>query len=1023
MAASGAAAIPLKGTGLLRMAGEQPQVLVPADKGLSASWIAGLSKRGKPTVYRGKALGNIGMPIGGIGCGQVYLGGDGQLWHWDVFNQLAEADMGEIRNGLHYSHPLPERSPFSMGFYLAKATKAGDLLAAFDLTAFPDTAFLGRYPMADIHYGEFHQIDVRLEAYSPFIPLNEDDSGLPMAILSYAVKNTGSETAEVELAGWMENPVCLYSRNRRLVQLKTDARTGDGLAFFQHSGSDAEGGTSGRPVVVFEDFEKASYEGWTVEGTAFGEGPIEISKIPQYQGDVRGKGKRVVNSHNVRHGENVSGGDAHLGRLLSREFTVERRYISMLIGGGEHAGKTCVNLLVDGHVVRTATGQDANAMSWVNWDVRDLEGKKARIEILDAEAGPWGNVGVDQIEFRDEAVHEVEKLGDEGDFGTIGIGVLGKGGATNAGVRSWKEFAATYFTTEAPRGVAGKRVRLKPGETQTVTFLVSWHFPNPNRKSLSFLEGHETFKRYYAKRFSDAREVAVYAAKNFVRLSQETRRWTETWYDSTLPYWFLDRTMANTSTLSTSTCYRFDDGRFYGWEGVYCCAGTCTHVWQYAQAMGRLFPALERDLRTRVDYGIAYHENGALGHRAEAAQGPATDGQCGTILRVYREHLMSKDSGWLKAFWPRVKQSIRFLIEQDPNQDGILEGPQFNTLDATWFGKISWISSLYVATLRAGEAMAADMGDATFSSLCRTIAERGSRHLVDELFNGEYFIQKTDTNHPRAINTNNGCHIDQVFGQSWAWQVGLPRVVPPTESKKALEALYRYNYAPDVGKYRQSMKDIRGGRWYALPGEAGLLMCTWPRGGSNKAPGEGQEDWAVGYFNECMTGFEHQVAGHMIYEGMVDQGLIVERTIHERYRAERRNPYNEIECSDHYARAMASYGVYLAACGFEYDGPKGWLTIRPRIGAEDFRGAFTVAEGWGRFSQTASKSGMTVELVVKWGKLRLSKLVLSVGSRQLISAIVGNLKAPAVLNESTGEVIFKKPIDLATNDRIVLTFK
>src|SRR6185369_11236940 len=218
-----------------------------------------------------------------------------------------------------------------------------------------------------------------------------------------------------------------------------------------------------------------------------------------------------------------------------------------------------------------------------------------------------------------------------------------------------------------------------------------------------------------------------------------------------------------------------------------------------------------------------------------------------------------------------------------------------------------------------------------------------------QLFDGEYFINKVDSKHLDAINSGTGCEIDQVMGQSWAFQVGLPRVFPARETLSALRALWRYNFTPDAGPYRDVYK---AGRWYAMPGEAGLLMCTFPRSDWDYARAKGKgPDWAAGYFNECMNGFEYQVASHMIAEGMIMEGLAVTRAVHDRYHASRRNPWNEVECGDHYARSMASYGIFLAAAGFEHHGPQGHIGFAPRVTPEDFRAAFTTAEGWGSYSQ------------------------------------------------------------------------
>src|SRR4030095_13460389 len=233
---------------------------------------------------------------------------------------------------------------------------------------------------------------------------------------------------------------------------------------------------------------------------------------------------------------------------------------------------------------------------------------------------------------------------------------------------------------------------------------------------------------------------------------------------------------------------------------------------------------------------------------------------------------MSDSQAFLQRVWPRARKALQFLIDQDAGTNGIIDGPQHNTLDTDWWGEIAWLSSLYLAAVAAGAEMARQMGDASFETLCREVLAKGQKSLL-RLYNGEYFINEVDQNHLDAINSGTGCHIDQVLGQSWAFQVGLGRVVPETETNAALRSLWRYNFTPDVGPYRQALK---AGRWYAMPGEAGLLMCTFPREdwGYDKAKGKGP-DWAAGYFNECMNGFEYQVASHMIWEGMLVEGLAI----------------------------------------------------------------------------------------------------------------------------------------------------
>jgi hypothetical protein len=120
----------------------------------------------------------------------------------------------------------------------------------------------------------------------------------------------------------------------------------------------------------------------------------------------------------------------------------------------------------------------------------------------------------------------------------------------------------------------------------------------------------------------------------------------------------------------------------------------------------------------------------------------------------------------------------------------------------------------------------------------------------------------------------------------------------------------------------------------------------------------------------------------MIYEGepgskLVEKGLAIFKAVHDRYAASKRNPYNEIECSDHYARSMAAYGIFLAACGFEYDGPKGHIGFAPRINPEDFKAPFTAANGWGTFEQKRTPSKMDATLSIRFGHLQIRSLSLT----------------------------------------------
>jgi uncharacterized protein (DUF608 family) len=945
--------------------------LVPVDKKLSPEWVKSLFERGNPQVYKGEELKYIGMPVGGICAGQVYLGGDGQLWNWDIFNKKAPNTWER-----HYKDPIEQNSPIVQGFAIKTIVKGKPEIRKLNKSGFQDITFRGEYPIGMVNYNS-HPVSVSLEAFSPFIPLSVDESSLPATIMRFTVKNNSSETVDATLFGWLENAVCLYNRTVKGKRINR---------IFHHKGSTyldctvekgADHPEAQKPDILFEDWKNEKYVDWTAEGNAFGTGPVKRSEIPGYQGDVGGDTEQVVNSHATSAtGSDAASRDRATGTLTSRQFTIERKFINFWIGGGDHKNKTCLNLIIDNKVIRSATGLNNNKMTLQSFNVADLQGKTAKIQLADTETGGWGNIGAGRITFSDLPANpvEFEKMFDNGTMGLallddISDYTMADAGADGLGGVTAK--AASSNLEDRLIGAIGHTMKLKTGESKVITFALTWHFPNLTNPGNG---------RYYASKFASSIEVAGYLAKYIDKLYTQTKLWRDTWYDSTLPYWFLDRTFTNASTLATSTAFRFRDGKFWGWEGVSCCEGTCTHVWHYEQTMGRIFPELDIVLREKTDFNPedSFKGDGIIEYRGKGT-GVAIDGQAGIILRSLRDHQMSPNDEFLKRNYPKIKKALEWMIAQDGTEDGIIKQNQHNTLDAQWFGDVAWLSGLYLAALRAGEVIAIEMADLNFAAKCSRILEAGRKNFVDKMWNGEYFIQTLDPKNPNNIGSYDGCEIDQVLGQGWAWQIGLGQVLPQEQTKLALQALWKYNFTPDVGPFRAVYKP---GRWYAMAGEAGTLMCSWPKGEAKRV-----KKGVDFYFNECMNGFEHQLSGHMIWENMVLEGLAVERAIHDRYHAIRRNPWNEVECGDHYARSMASYGVFLATCGFDVHGPNGYIGFAPRLTPENFKAPFTTAEGWGTFEQKQLHSGLKASISIKYGQLRLKTLSLIPGKEMKTDSV------------------------------------
>ena len=537
--------------------------------------------------------------------------------------------------------------------------------------------------------------------------------------------------------------------------------------------------------------------------------------------------------------------------------------------------------------------------------------------------------------------------------------------------------AATEFVSkpgETINAALAVPFTLAPGESRSVTFATTWHFPNVQR----FQHGGNL----YSRRWPDAAAVAGYLAKNLAALWQRTELYHSTLFESNLPEEFLDAMSSQSVILRGPTCFWSEDGYFGGFEGSYgCCPLNCTHVWNYAQAHARLFPDVGRNMRIS-NFITFLHADGETSHREHAPHPAFTDGHCACIEAAYREYQLSSDRKFLAEIWPGVKKAVDWLIEAiDRPHEGVPHGHQPNTYDTSVSGANTFIGSQYLSALAAAERMALVMNDPASARRWRAIRQAGMKHQDQRLWNGEYYIQIPE---PRpAADYDTGCHADQLLGQWWAHMLDLGYLYPAERVKKALESIMRHNFREKFAGFVQTP------RRYIPDDEGGLIICTWPHGGRPKE--------FILYADEVWTGIEYAVAGAMVFEGLIEPARRIVRMARSRYDGRRRdglnsgpggNPFNELECGKFYARAMSSWSLLVASQGQILEGPKGVLGFKPRWQPADHRSLFTAAEGWGLFVQQRKEREQTERIEVRHGRLRIKEFVFALPSGDAATATV-----------------------------------
>jgi non-lysosomal glucosylceramidase len=572
------------------------------------------------------------------------------------------------------------------------------------------------------------------------------------------------------------------------------------------------------------------------------------------------------------------------------------------------------------------------------------------------------------------------------------------------------------------------------GAEASYTFLLSWHFPNrtPAWSGWTAPKGHEhdVIGNYYCTRFADAWAAAQHAAGALSESERRTRAFVDSIRRSTLPAALRDAAMSNLSTLVTQTCFRTADGEFHGFEGCDdqrgCCFGNCTHVWNYETSTQFVFPSLARSLR-KAAFGFSEDDQGGIRFRQMLPDGydrfgyAAADGQMGQIIKAYLDWKLCGDTEWLRGLWPKIQCGISFAWIPggwDPNRTGVLEGVQHNTYDVEFYGPNPLGTVYYLGALRAAEEMALALGDSASAGIYHALFAKGSAWVDQNLFNGDYYIQKVrgipksqiapatvgdmgaDNPEQPEFQLGDGCLADQLIGQYLADVAGLGPLLDSAHIRKTLESIHKYNYRAQLFDHDSVQ------RVYALNDEAALLVCDYTRGGRPKIP--------FPYFQEAWTGMEYLVAAQFIQAGMLREGLETIENVRRRYDGERRNPWDEPECGHHYARAMSAWSSVIAFSGFDYHGARKALSLTPKTQTPEFASFFSTGLGWGLFS--IAHSGL--ELGVTEGTLPLKSIRLASGGGGKTSVTLDGREFAHHFDGGT--VILEQEIVVAAGGKLVI---
>jgi uncharacterized protein (DUF608 family) len=826
-------------------------------------------------VYEGEFLKRVAFPIGGLGAGMFCLEGTGAISHMSVRNKpsvfnepgaFGAISIKGLKNGAKIAEgPVPEWKSFGQ-----PDTGNGAGGSTFGLPRFEKATFLTRFPFSTVTLEEEdYPLTAEVKGWSPFIPTDADNSGLPAGALEYKFKNKSNGSID-----------CVFSfHSKNFMKAKWD-----------------EANKSGKDLIL------PISGGFVLSQTAKDTRPHEQGDFAIFTNDLRA--------------------------------------------------------VVD-HCWFRGGWFDPLTMTWDT--IRKGETKK----VEPVESGAPG-----------ASLYIPFKLG-AGEEKTVRV------------MMAW------YVPLSEMRhgGEAKEEDKCDPASGCCST---SAELGEKIAADESYISGK--YKPWYSSKFKDVQEVADYWSKNYDDLHQKSGLFRDAFYASTLPPEVIEAIAANLTILKSPTVMRQYDGRLWNFEGCGdnwgCCHGSCTHVWNYAQAIPHLFPYLERTLR-HTEFCESQNKDGHQTFRAALPIRPvdhgfyaAADGQLGGIMKVYREWQIYGNSDWLKKMYPMAKSSMDYCIRTwDPKNKGVIEEPHHNTYDIEFWGPDGMCTSFYLGALSAIIEMGRFLKKNRDVEAYQKLFGKGKKFIETELFNGEYFYQKIQVeglNAPNPIEASvksmggdysdearqllekegpkyqfgTGCLSDGVLGAWIAKVCGLPDPFDTAKIKSHLTAVHKHNFKEDLSEHANPQRPS-----FAMGKEGGLLLCSWPQGGKLSLP--------FVYSDEVWTGIEYQVASHLMLMGKKEEGLEIVRACRDRYDGRVRNPFNEYECGHWYARALSSYGLLQGLTGVRFDAVTKTLFVDSKVG--DFTTFLSTETGFG----TVSLAGNKVSVKAVYGSIPVAKVNVS----------------------------------------------